>query len=224
MGKLRLTHSEFRKLQGDESLISAAVLSHSSSLTHPSILCGLSFKMSLDFKLTSSTSGAVFKSTYSAIDDEIVPETRLEPSHPFNELWQDHLAELIDSESGLYDAVIDALADLAGGMATSHTLQTKRGVIRELLATHPPDVVVVGGLSGHGCHVRSENLWPFICVSNADVAQWCTQQDPRVKLAQMVVLKATLDHELGHWARTLVSTGVHHYMHQQSLFFVYSKL
>ena len=175
--------------------------------------------MSFNPALTSSTSGAILKSAYSAIVEETVPTTPLEPSHPFHKLWRDHLAELINP--GLYNSVIDALVDLVREAttrknplaATSHTLQTEspRDAIRHLLATHPPDIVVINGLPGaYGLHVRREKMWPFICISNDYIALWSAEQDTTVKLALLTVLKATIDHELGHWARTLVSIGLHH--------------
>jgi len=52
--------------------------------------------MTFNPALTSTTSGAILKSAHSAIVEEIVPTTPLEPSHLFQELWRDHLAELIN--------------------------------------------------------------------------------------------------------------------------------
>jgi len=176
------------------------------------------FKMPFKFSLTSHTSGEMFKSTYDAfVNHGIVPTTRLASDHPFNELWQEHLAELI--KPGLYDTVIDALADLAEGaaaqgipeVATSSQLPNAKGDgIRQLLATHPPNVVVSHLSGSYGRHFRRENLWPFICVSEGYVSQWMTAaEDSETKLALLALLKTALDHGIGHWLFTLVSIGTH---------------
>jgi len=125
--------------------------------------------MPSNLTLTPESTGTIFLWKESSINT--VPDTRLDPDHPFHALWNAHLAELVGSP--LYDSVIDALVAICQG--TPHwenevddmTAATAKCAMRNLLFKNPPDLVCVDGMTGaFSRHQRQEHLSPFIyCIS-----------------------------------------------------------
>ena len=136
----------------------------------------------------------------------------LPDSHPFHNLWKEHLATL--TSTVLYDSVIDAFVALASGSAfwkdgkSNNEISATMSEMRTLLRQNPPNMVVVSGVAGedYGFHIRGTSLWPFICISEECIDMWVVADEHSLKkLGLAAVLKTTLDHEIGEWIFTLVS-------------------
>lgn len=165
--------------------------------------------MPLDLLLTPTSTGKVFKSTYT---DNRVPRTRLPPLHPFRTLWRDHLAML--TQPGLSDGVIDAFISLTKGdpkwRIRRHLTQEKlfhnRREIRAFLTENPPDLVIVSNCpSGeYSFHLRKKSFEHLIFISADYVELWKNAQGEKERLGLTALLKASIDHEIGHWFFTLV--------------------
>ena len=167
--------------------------------------------MTFQFTLTPTFTGGVFQSTYHAIHvEERVPTFPLPDTHPFHNLWKEHLAAL--TSTVLYDSVIGAFVALASGSAlwkegkAHDVISAKMSEMRTLLRQNPPNVVVVSGVAGdYGFHIRGTSLWPFICISEEYINMWVVANEHLEKLGLAALLKTTLDHEIGQWIFTLVS-------------------
>lgn len=87
------------------------------------------------------------------------------------------------------------------------TLDAKRLEIRDLLRSHPPDVVVVSGLKdAYSSHLMLPNVWQLICISEEYVDLWMNaEKDSIQELSLTALLKTCIDHEAAHWLFTLVS-------------------
>lgn len=165
--------------------------------------------MPFNLTLTPESTGAVFLWKQSSINT--VPDTPLDPDHPFHALWKAHLAELVSPS--LYDSVIDALVAICQG--TPHwkngldnlIVATTKCEMRNLLSKNPPDVVCVDGMTGAiSHHQRQEHLWPFIYISFDYVGLWTKSPAGSQEHASLTaLLKTCLDHEIGHWVFSLVS-------------------
>jgi len=176
--------------------------------------------MAIVFRLTSSSNGDIFTSTEHQFESGIIPTTpfgKTRSQEYLEGLWKDHLKEL--TEQSLYDPVIDALSDLAGGVVGVASPQT-RVQIRDLLRNNPPNLNILRSVKQPICglHIRQTNLWPFICLSEDIVNPWITaviatkkkSVPPKIvakELALRALIKTTIDHELGHWIFTLVSVS-----------------
>ncbi len=65
-------------------------------------------------------------------------------------------------------------------------------------------------LLDYGCLRRQEVLWPYICINEDYVDAWITAQPNRKEyLSLTALLRACLNHELGHWVQTLVTSSSH---------------
>ena len=170
----------------------------------------LTYPLQMPFTLNSTSTGEVFVSTYKAIiESRTVPTTQFQLSHPFHAFWKEHIKAL--TRPGLYDNVIDALVALAEGdpswrrKAVSNTIVKKRGTIRELLRSNPPNLVVVSGVDAYSFHLREKSFWPFIYISEEYVNLWTdADRSSEQGLALTALLGAAIDHEIGHWVFTLV--------------------
>src|SRR6267143_863670 len=103
-------------------------------------------------KLPYTSTGGVFQSTYHAIHaEERIPRIPLPDTHPFHNLWKEHLAAL--TSTVLYDSVIGAFVALASGSAlwkegkADDVISAKMSEMRTLLRQNPPNVVVVSGVA-----------------------------------------------------------------------------
>lgn len=174
--------------------------------------------MSLNLLLDPNSTGEVFISTHDAIEGKIVPTTLLSSSHPFHEFWKTHLAAL--QRPGLYDTVIDALVALTQRDASWRRRRSADAIVgmrremRELFRQHPPSIVVVSGLgNAYGFHLRDPLFWPFIHVSEEYINLWIDADKSSEKgLALTVLITAAIDHAIGHWMFTLVSSNFHIYL------------
>ena len=194
-----------------------------SSYLRPTILgrqqlCGVFNHASmLKLKLTPVSTGKIFCSSCRNFEKKKhLPTTPLPSTHPFWQLWRDHLISL--GEPGNSDTMINALIAIArknpkwNTSASANTIAARQQEMRDMLAHHPPDVVLLSGLTDYGCHHRQEVLWPYICVNEDYVDAWITAQPNRTEyLSLTALLRACLNHELGHWVQTLVSSSSHHY-------------
>jgi hypothetical protein len=142
-----------------------------------------------------------------------VPTALFSHSHSFWTFLQNHLRSL--STTGKYDGVIDAFVSVYTGDALwrskSSTYTSKivaqRQLVRSLIRNRPPNFVIVNQdkSNGYGFHDRTHPLQDFICITKHYVDTWdSAAADSYEKLAREAVLKATVDHELGHWFCTLV--------------------
>jgi len=208
-----------RSLPGISSFVSLILYQH---LYH----C---FTMSLKFSLTPTSTGNVYQSSYNAIEAYTTGTfdmTALPESNPFHSLWSDHRAELA---SPLYERVIDAFVALAEGSAiwkddlkpqrvtrksgarmgeVPQVITAKKGEMKQLLSQHPPDIIVVNGVTGvYSFHCRRPYFWQYICISGEYVDLWknTNESDVEEKLALTALLKTAIDHELAHWVFSLVS-------------------
>lgn len=168
--------------------------------------------MPLDLLLTPTSTGKILESTYANIEANRVPTTHLSTLHPFHTLWREHLASL--RHPGLSDAVIDAFISLTKGNPkwrsrrdlTTEQLINNRREIRAFLKEHAPDVVIVSNCSSeYSFHLRKQSFFHLIFISEHYVNLWMNTEEEEKRLGLTVLLKASIDHEIGHWFFTLVS-------------------
>ncbi len=171
----------------------------------------------LKLKLTPVSTGKIFCSSRQNFEKKKrLPTTPLPRDHPFWQLWQDHRISL--GEPGNSDTIINALIAIAqknpewNTNASANTITARQQEMRDILARHPPDVVLLTDITDYGCHLRQEVLWPYICINEDYVDAWITAQ-PNIEeyLSLTALLRACLNHELGHWVQTLVSSSIHQY-------------
>jgi hypothetical protein len=168
--------------------------------------------MPMKFSLNPTSTGEVYMSTYHAIiPGNTLPTTLLPRSHPFRKFWTNHLAALC--EPGLFDTVIDALVALAERdehwreKKGSKAIDTRRRQMRQFFKQHPPNIVVVSGAEDYGFHLRTATFWPFIHISEEIVNFWKdADRSSERGLGLTALIAASIDHELGHWIFTLVSS------------------
>ena len=172
----------------------------------------------LKLKLTPVTTGKIFCSSRQNFEKKKrLPTTPLPGTHPFWQLWQDYLISL--GEPGNSDAMIDALIAIAQKSAkwktksSANVITARQREMRDILACHPPDIILLSDITDYGCHFRLEVLWPYICINEDYVDAWnMAQPNSKEYLALTALLRACLNHELGHWVQTLVSSSIlsHH--------------
>jgi hypothetical protein len=171
--------------------------------------------MPLDLLLNPTSTGEVYISAYGAIEGKTRPTTLLPSSHPFREFWSKHRAALC--RPGLYDRVIDALIALTQRDASWRSRKSTdvdlivalRHEMKELLGRRPPNIVVVSGMgNSYGFHFRDRLLWPFILISEDYVNLWKdADRSSEMGLSLTALITAAIDHEIGHWMFTLVSSS-----------------
>ena len=168
--------------------------------------------MQHNFVLTPVSTGKIFCSTYTTFQEKgLLPTTPLPRDHPFWNLWKDHLVSLI--YPGNSDTAIDALVALERGdpdwkdTASPDDILVRQRDMRAILSHNPPDVILLSGMNDYGFHRRQERFWPFICINEDYVDLWMDAKDGTKRCFGLVaLLRASIDHELGHWVQTLVST------------------
>ena len=168
----------------------------------------------LHHKLTST--GKIFCSNYTSfIENARLPTNPLPSTHPFWQLWLDHRLSLL--KPGNSDAVIDALIAIEQGNpawkthTSSDAITAMRTTMRQTLSDHPPHVVLLTGMEGYGLHQRQAKLWQYICFNKDYVIAWkAAKPNTADYLSLTALLRASIDHELGHWVQTLVSSSTHH--------------
>ena len=79
--------------------------------------------------------------------------------------------------------------------------------MRELFRQHPPNIVVVSGMEGYGFYLQTPLFWPFILISAEYINLWKdADRSSELGLELTALITATIDHEIGHWIFTLVSS------------------
>lgn len=137
------------------------------------------------------------------------PSVILAASHPFRQLWQQHLQTLTQPGS-LFEGVIDSLAAILLGnplwkeTLTPIEISRKRLEISSLLIKSPPNIIILKNYRHYGCHERCSPLWNYICVSKRYVKLWVSTSEEMQRRGLLALLVTTIDHELGHWAQTIV--------------------
>jgi hypothetical protein len=155
--------------------------------------------------------GDIFVSNFHAVYDlSKPPSVRLDPSHPFQQLWHSHLQSLTQS-GGLFEGVIDCLAAiLLGDPCWKETMPTAvsqtRSDLCSLLIRTPPNIIILSSLEDYACHLRCPALWNFICISNVYVNLWMETKKPKHKIGLAALLITSMDHEMAHWAQSIVRT------------------
>ena len=166
------------------------------------------------FALTPTSTGKVYCSTFqNFIEKNCHPTTPLPHNHPFWSLWRDHLSSFrSENANDLIDALIAIelcnpnWKDRASTSARTRT--ARRAYMRDLLSQNPPDVVLLNDLPDYGLHHRWQQTWQFICLNENIINLWAEAREVEVeqRFALAAVVRAMIDHELGHWVQTLVST------------------
>jgi hypothetical protein len=163
-----------------------------------------------DFALTPVSTGKIFCSTYDTfLLKGRIPTTPLPHDHPFWNLWEDHRSSLL--QPGNSDTVIDALIAIEQGSPTwkehaKSKISAKQKDMRQILSCHPPDIVLLLDMGDYGFHHRQKRLWPYICINEDYVNSWIfAKNNTKEHLSLTALLRASLDHELGHWIQTLVN-------------------
>lgn len=172
-----------------------------------------------DFILTSPSTGKIFCSSLATFEERgRLPTTPLPHYHAFWKLWRDHLSSLTESSKGS-NTVIDALVALGKGdpewknTANHSEITARQEHMRKILSCNPPDVVLLTGMEEYGFRYRRKEFWQFICINEDYVDLWVDAVDGSEEaLGLTALLRASIDHELGHWVQTLVCTVVeaHH--------------
>ena len=157
----------------------------------------------------SQFNGDIFISNFHAVHDLCKPPSvRLDPSHPFHRLWHSHLQSLTQA-GGLFEGVIDCLAAILLGdpcwkeKTPTAVSQTQSDVCSLLIRT-PPNIIILSSLDDYACHVRCPTLWNFICISNFYVKLWMEANKPKHKIGLAALLITAMDHEIAHWAQSIV--------------------
>lgn len=159
--------------------------------------------------LNSHTTGQIFESTAADIALGLLPTTPLPNDHPFQLFFQTHLTAI--TKPGIADPFIDACVAVQQGdhqwrrKASSAVIISRRQNMRNLLHQQPPDIIIVDQdiSKGYGFHDRTQSLWPFICITKHYVTNWIAAEGP-LKLHYEAILKASINHEFGHWLFTIV--------------------
>jgi hypothetical protein len=172
--------------------------------------------MSIPALPMSRFNGEVFVSTSYAVRElSQLPSVILNASHPFWQLWQHHLQSLTQPGS-LFEGVIDSLTAILLGnplwkeTSTPTEISRKQSETRSLLIKSPPNIIILKNFPHYGCHERCSTLWNYICVSKRYVKLWVDASEESQRQGLLALLVTTIDHELGHWAQTIVSIIVLH--------------
>lgn len=160
--------------------------------------------------------GKIFCSTYDYFfEKELIPTTPLPHYHPFWSLWQDHLTSLQSQDANdLIDALVAIwLQDPRWTSKLAHDqVDGERRHMRHLLSNNPPHVLLLADVPeddwSYSAFLRGGKSWRFICLNEAYVDLWQEAEDDAEHLALTALLRAALDHELGHWVQCIVSTCV----------------
>ena len=200
--------------------LTAAFLCHFVSVHSRVILQPRLQSAMLNLTLTPVSTGRIFCSSSKSFEKKKrLPTTPLPANHPFWQLWRDHLISL--GEPGNSDALINALIAIAlknaewDSNTTADVIAARQQEMRNILARHPPDVVLLTNITPYGCHFRDEVLWPYICINEDYVDAWIAAVRPvpntKEYLSLTALLRACLNHEIGHWVQTLVTSSYRYY-------------
>jgi hypothetical protein len=155
-----------------------------------------------------TSTGRVFESTYQAFAvDQRLPETRLAHDHPFWTLWRDHCSSFLSKDA---DDLIDALVAIKLQLPnwddglTPTAINKHRQTMRDVLSMNPPDVILLKGITDYGYHVRSKPTMKYICINKEYVDLWLDAKGDLEYLALTALLRACVDHEIGHWIQSLL--------------------
>ena len=81
--------------------------------------------------------------------------------------------------------------------------------MRHVLCDNPPDVLCLADVPVHvwsyGAFLRGRKSRRFICLNEDYVDLWQEAEDDAERLTLTALLRAALDHELGHWVQCIVS-------------------
>lgn len=155
------------------------------------------------------STGEVFISTCGDIEKGTVPTTLLPSSHPFREFCTKHLTALCQlGLSGLYDTVIDTLVAL-----TQRDASWRESLDREAIVGHEgafsatPSKYCCRQWYGRIFYLQTPLFWPFILISAEYINLWKdADRSSELGLELTALITATIDHEIGHWIFTLVSS------------------
>ncbi|KDR74153.1 hypothetical protein GALMADRAFT_605663 [Galerina marginata CBS 339.88] len=169
--------------------------------------------MAHTFALSPTSTGNLYTSTITDLDNLVVPleSQAVSEDYEFRTLWRAHFLEL--TTPGFHDPVIDALVAIVERspnwrqQCSIDNICAKRDQVRTVLRCNPPHGIIVAmDKATYGCYYNTGDLWPYICIARNLVVQWVDAQRKLTRyrgLALTAVLKATIDHELGHWFSTI---------------------
>jgi len=175
--------------------------------------------MSIPILPQSQFNGDIFVSNFHDVHNLCkLPSVRLDSSHPFHQLWHSHLQSLTQTGS-LFEGVIDCLAAILLGdpcwkeTTTPTAVSQTRSDICTLLIRTPPNIIILSSLDDYACHIRHPTLWNFVCISNFYVTLWMETIKPRHKMGLAALLITSMDHEIAHWAQSIVRAAILQSLH-----------
>jgi hypothetical protein len=152
-------------------------------------------------RLNPTSSGRLFTIEAGDFYDNVVPTTSLDPTHAFCNFWEEFLAKLANGCDPFWDVMMRIYTGqpgLAGNLS-----ETQR--FKAIFLRSPPNVAIADMQSQelYGRHLRMPRLWGFIFISKFFVDGWVRAAGDAV-MGYEALLKATIVHEVAHWAQTLV--------------------
>jgi len=139
---------------------------------------------------------------------DVVPTTPLDSSHAFCKFWREFLAKLSNGCDPFWDAMMRIYTGQAG--FAGNRSDSEMGQFKAIFLRNPPNVAIADmqSLKLYGRHSRLPHLWGFIFISKFLVDEWVAAGDGIAAISYEALLKATIVHETGHWAQTLVSLSL----------------
>jgi hypothetical protein len=156
--------------------------------------------------LLPTSTGIVFSQTATEHEEERIPTNEL-PSHdPFVIFWHNFLATLLAGNSPAITLLWKTLMTIYKGSRSFVNSASDAAQFRVLFFNNPPDVVVTDfqDRDVYGLHRRSKRLWSYIYISKYWIERWVAAAAGSAKQGYEALLKASLVHEIAHWAQTLV--------------------
>ena len=139
---------------------------------------------------------------------DVVPTTPLDSNHPFGKFWQEFLAKLSNGCDPFWDAMMRIYIGQVG--FAGNRSEMKR--FKAIFLRRPPNIAIADMQSRklYGRHKPLPRLWGFIFISKFFVDEWVAAGDDIAAISYEAILKATIVHEVAHWAQTLVSLSLYY--------------